>query len=189
MEEPTNPSEWLIALANKAKEMKYDWCVENEEMSDTPPILFGALATGEGFMMPDLLEGHPTETLPVLLNYLLHKMEEDGGVAKYEWLAYVVEGYFRPADEVADPEGYERGTMETEYKTNPASTVREGIIVTMFPWDGDALTVSVPFGMGDDGLPVFDEMTEIGSHGGGNIPDIFTAFRQFCEQRNNIRNN
>lgn len=185
-EEERSPQEILSAVVARAMEAKYELCVENKGIVDAPPLLIGELPNGDGFLMPDLLEGHPTDSLPLMLGALgegmANRMENDGSV-RWKWLAYVVEGYAKPATEL--PTEWERGDYETEYKTNPTTDVREGIIVSVFLWDGSAHGATVFYRYDDNGLPVYDtpEMTDDDDKGaslGGAVADLFWAFTQAC---------
>jgi hypothetical protein len=189
MEEIPTPQEVVEFVAEKAKFAKYAWCEDNEGMADAPPLLMGQFPDGSGFIMPDLMEGHPSDTLPKLLSALIEAMEEHNGSAEYSWLAYVVEGYYRPqTDEM--PDGWMRGDLEQEYKTNPVSDVREGIIVTVYPWDGESHAKTIPVSVGDNGLPVFGDISDEGiGIGGGVIPTIFEGFRKFCGIKVSAQNN
>ena len=69
-EEERSPQEILSAVVARAMEAKYELCVENKGIVDAPPLLIGELPNGDGFLMPDLLEGHPTDSLPLMLGAL-----------------------------------------------------------------------------------------------------------------------
>jgi hypothetical protein len=182
------PQEVLEFISEHAKEAKYAWCEDSGGMADAPPILMGQFPNGSAFMMPDLLEGHPTDTLPQLLSALIEAMEEHNGSTEYSWLAYVVEGYYRP-DTNEMPVGWQRGDLEQEYKDNPVSDVREGIVCTVYPWDGECQALTIPVSVGDNGLPVFGDFVNEGGIGGGTIPLIFEGFRKFCGIRLSAQNN
>lgn len=178
-----------MAVIQKAMEAKYELCVENKGMTDTPPLIIGEFPNGEGFICPDVLEGHPTDTLPVLLTGLLEAMTQTFGKPKFTWLAYVVEGYCKPnIDEM--PEGWERGDMEQEYKENPLTDIREGIIATVFPWEGTPLAETVLYRYNDNGLPEYEEpLGASEGTGGGTIPDIFSQFLAHCHKVVDATNN
>lgn len=189
-EEIPTPQEIMDFISASAKDAKYAWCKDSEGMADTPPMLMGQFPDGAGFMMPDLSEGHPTDHLPEMLSALLEAMEEKNGTAEYAWLAYVVEGYIKSSkDEM--PEDWKRGDLAQEYKENAGSEVREGIICTFYPWEGECLALTIPFVVGDNGLPVFDKTLEDDGAGvgGGTIPTIFEGFRKFCGIRVSAKNN
>jgi hypothetical protein len=192
MEEENSPEQVLAMVVEKAKQAKWILCEENGGIADAPPILFGEFANGDGFIAPDLMEGHPKDTLPVMLDGLLQGMTNQYGTPKFLWLAYVVEGYCRPAMTDEEMEKAQRGEMEEDYKQNPSTDVREGIIATVYPWDGEAIAQTLLYRYDDNGMPVFDEaddFQEVGKTGGGNIPDLFQMFITHCRRVVEAKNN
>ena len=187
-EEEQTPQEILAQVIARAMEVKYQMCVDNNGMCDTPPVLIGELPTGEGFIAPDYNDGHPTDTLPMMLSVLAEMMVDKFSSVRWNWLAYVVEGYASPSQNGELPEGWHRGMLEEEYKTNPTSDIREGLIVSIYSWDGDTNCVSVFYRYDDNGLPVFDEADEQGETG-GTIADIFKAFTMACHAYDSAPNN
>jgi hypothetical protein len=190
MEEEMTPTEILSAVVARAMEAKYGICEENNGMTDAPPTLVGELPSGDGFIMPDLMEGHPTDTLPLMLAGLAEGMVENFQSVRWKWLAYIVEGYAKPAGSVTEEElaNHDRGKYEEEYKTNPATDVREGIIVSVFPWDGTPIGATVFYRYDDRGLPVYDEPETMEAELHGNIADIFRAFTKACHAYQNAQN-
>lgn len=182
------PAELLSSIIAQAMEGKYELCVENKGMVDAPPTLLGELPDGAGFIMPDVLEGHPTDNLPMMLTALAEGLLERVGSVRWKWLAYIVEGYAKP-NLTALPENWERGQMEEEYKTNPATDIREGLIVTLFPWSGDALNATVFFTYDDNGLPVYEEPMTTQEQVGGLIADIFQSFTKACHIHETAQSN
>ena len=179
-EEEQTPQELLAQVVARAMEVKYQMCVDNNGMCDAPPVLIGELLTGEGFLVPDYNEGHPTDTLPMMLSAIAEMMLDKFSSVRWNWLAYVVEGYASPSLADETPEGWHRGMLEEEYKTNPTSDVREGLIVSMYSWDGSTNCATVFYRYDDKGLPIFDGDDEMLGVAGGNIADIFKAFTQAC---------
>jgi hypothetical protein len=188
-EEMRDPKEVLMAVIQKAMEAKYELCLENGGMFDSPPFLIGEFPNGDGFIAPDLMEGHPTDTLPVMLTGLLEGMTETYGTPKFQWLAYVCEGYCKPNIETM-PDDWQRGAMEQEYKENPLTDIREGIIATVFPWEGAPLADTVLYRYNDNGLPEYEEpLGSAEGTGGGAIPDIFAQFLAHCHKVVDAKNN
>lgn len=182
-EEERSPQEVLSLVVSRAMEAKYELCADNNGMTDAPALMLGELPNGDGFLMPDTLDGHPAEHLPLMLGALgeglANRMETEGSV-RWKWLAFVVEGYAKPATDNL-PDEWERGQYEEEYKTNPATDIREGIIVSVFCWDGTRMGATVFYRYDDNGLPVYEEPQLSDSNGlGGNISDIFVAFTEAC---------
>ncbi len=188
-EEEQTPQVILAQVVARAMEVKYQLCVDNNGMCDTPPVLIGELPTGEGFIAPDYNDGHPTDTLPLMLSVLAEMMHDKLSSVRWNWLAYVVEGYSNPnlGDEM--PEGWHRGMLEEEYKMNPVSEVREGLIISLYSWEGDSIGATVFYRYDDNGLPVYDEPNLSEQRMEGTIADIFTAFTQACNAFDSAPNN
>lgn len=181
-EEEQTPQEVLSAVVARAMEVKYEMCVDANGMCDAPPVLIGELPTGEGFIAPDYNDGHPSDNLPLMLSALAETMVDKFSSVRWKWLAYVVEGYAKPNVEDVNnlPDGWHRGLMEEEYKTNPTTDVREGLIVSLFPWEGKPIGTTVFYRYNDNGLPMYDEPEFVDGELGGVIAEIFTAFTKAC---------
>lgn len=188
-EEEQTPLELLAQVVARAMEVKYEMCVDNNGMCDSPPILLGEWATGEGFIAPDYNEGHPTDTLPMMLSVLAQMMDDKFSSVRWNWLAYVVEGYSNPNLADIPREGWHRGMLEEEYKTNPTSDVREGLIVSMYSWEGESIGATVFYRYDDNGLPVYDEPNLSEQRMEGTVAEIFTAFTQMCHALSSAPNN
>ena len=188
-EEEQTPQELLAQVVARAMEVKYEMCVDNNGMCDSPPVLLGELPTGEGFIAPDYNDGHPTETLPMMLSVLAEMMNDKFSSVRWNWLAYVVEGYASPSLGGEMPEGWHRGMLEEEYKMNPTSDVREGLIVSMYSWEGESIGATVFYRYDDNGLPVYDEPNLSEQRMEGTIAEIFTAFTEACHAFDSAPNN
>lgn len=168
-------NELMSKIIETAKEMKSELCDEHKGPADGTPIILGVAKGGEPFLMPDILDGHPTDNLALLLQQLSSALKEKHGTMEWEWLAYIVEGYINE-----DAQEFERGLMERDFKNNPASTVKESIIASLFTWNGENIVQSVTYTYGDDGLPVWDTVMD-SDEAIGIVPFIFTSFRTFCQ--------
>lgn len=182
-----NPSELLARIAETAKETKLELCQEHGGPADGMPILLGLDPVGTPFMLPDVLEGHPTDNLAVILNLLAQKLNEKNETMKWEWLAYIVEGYLNDSPTVEELDAHERGDYERDYKNNPASTVKEGLIITLFTWEGDSACATIVYHYGDDGMPVWENTLEPDEEPMGLVPDIFRNFRTFCQYEGDMK--
>jgi len=181
-----NPTELLSRIAETAKETKLELCQEHGGPADGMPILLGLDPTGTPFMIPDVLEGHPTDNLGVILGLLSEKLSEKNDTMRWEWLAYIAEGYLNDSPTLNELDTHERGDYERDYKNNPASTVKEGVIITMFTWDGDSACTTLVYHYGDDGMPVWEEALETDEAPQGLVPDIFRNFHAYCEHEGDI---
>lgn len=181
-----NPTELLARIAETAKETKYELCQEHGGPADGMPVLLGMDSVGTPFMLPDVLEGHPTDNLGIILNLLANKLDEKNETMRWEWLAYIVEGYLNDVPDENFLENHERGEYERDYKNNPASTVREGIIVTLFTWEGESACTTLVYHYGDDGMPVWLESLETDESPQGLVPEIFGQFRAYCHHEGDL---
>lgn len=190
MEEEQTPEQILAQVVIRAMEVKYEMCVDNNGICDSPPVLLGEVATGEAFIAPDYNEGHPTDTLPMMLAGIAEAMVNQFSSVRWKWLAYVVEGYSNPLHQGDKmPEKWHRGFYEEEYKTNPITDVREGLIVSLYSWDGSTNGTTVFYRYNDKGLPVFDDINEMQGVLAGNIAEIFKAFTMMCHDYDSASNN
>ena len=169
--------ELIDKVVETAKEMKFSLCEQEKGPADGEPIIVGVAKGGEPFVMPDTLDGHPTDNLPLLLMYLANTLREKNGTMEWEWLAYIVEGYL---NETHKDDDFERGVLERDFKTNPSSEVKETIIANLYMWNGENKVQSVVYSYGDDGLPVWGEPVDA-DETEGLVPSIFKAFRTFCQ--------
>jgi hypothetical protein len=119
-----------------------------------------------------VIKGNPIEILPMAWRHIL-----DDGVP--EFVMFMVEGY---ASNKISIEGYRRGEMESDFKSNPDSSVKE--VITLQAVDvktGEQMTAVVSYSYGDDGLPEFDEPNVGACEGEAlncNVPNIFKACRE-----------
>lgn len=164
-------------ILRAAVEAKEGVCEEHKGPKDVEPFICGVAKGGEPFAMPDTLDGHPSENLPLLLMYLANALNDKNGTMEWEWLAYIVEGYVHEAD---DEDDFQRGQLERDFKNNPASAVKESMIANLYMWDGDNKVQSITYSYGDDGMPVWGEPVNA-EETKGMVPFIFDSFRTFCQ--------
>jgi hypothetical protein len=109
-------------------------------------------------------------------------------IRPFSFLLLCVEGYMKSPDPDEEGNGWmgemnREGTFEKDYKENPFSTVREGIILTAVDWSGKHIwNVSAMYRYDDNGVPVFDDeptciCSEVDENEevGGRIPDHLLA--------------
>jgi len=174
-------TELLRRIVETAKEMKVEMCQAHGGPADNGPVILGSDSAGTPFLIPDTMEGHPTDNLGVILGLLSEKLSEKNDTMRWDWLAYIVEGYLNGSPAVDEVDTHERGNYARDYKENPASTVKEGLIVSMFTWNGDSDCTTLVYHYGDDGMPVWEEALGTDEAPQGLIPDIFRNFRTYCE--------
>ena len=175
----------LENIGRECQEYKTDLCLQNGGPDDGLPFILGTDCNGMPFVIADTLDGHPTDNLPILLNKIIGGLQEKNETMRWDWLAYVVEGYANGGDnetvgEVETLDAFERGSLERDFKTNPSSQVKEGVIVTVFTWEGDSACRTMLYHYGDDGMPVWDEPMDGDEPPEGLVPFIFRTFRTFC---------
>lgn len=169
-------------IATYVKDSKVDACKEDGGPADLPAVIFGRDVNGQPFILPDTMNGHPTDNLPIMLQVLSDGLDEKNSTMKWEFLAYVVEGY------LGEPDGTppERGALAHEYKTKADTKIKEAIIITLIMWDGESLCHTYPYRYGDDGLPMWDEEIVGDEAPVGLVPFIFETFRTFCHYEGDL---
>jgi hypothetical protein len=178
-------TEILEGIGKECKDYKTELCVEGGGPADGAPFILGADYKGTPFLIPDTLDGHPTDNLPIILNAILKGLEEKNGTMRWDWLAYVVEGYANGGENDL-PEDWERGSLERDFKNNPSSQVKEGIIITAYTWEGESACRTMLYHYGDDGLPVWEEPVDADEAPDGLVPFIFNTFRTFCANEGDL---
>lgn len=168
----------LDNIASLSMYFKNSLCEEQGGPADGSPMILGADMNGENFVIPDVLDGHPTDNLPIILSSVMEGLREKNDSLKWDWIAYVVEGYTNSAE---NPEDYERGAMEQDFKNNPSSTVREAVIVTLYTWENESACRTLMYTYGDDGMPIWSEPTDADEPPAGIVPFILETFRKFCQ--------
>lgn len=182
-----NITETLDDLTEAARGTKHDLCEASGGPADPPPIIVGKDSKGVPFMMLDTLEGHPTDNLGFILNEIANKLDEKNETMRWEWLAYIVEGYAKRNPDENEAKNHERGTYERDFKNNPSSDVSEGIIITIFTWEGESVCRTQLYHYGDDGLPVWSESIDPEHAPEGLIPEIFHGFTIYCKHEGDVR--
>ena len=80
-------------------------------------------------------------------------------VRKFLFVAMMGEGYHREASDVEEAKDYERGDMKSDFENNPASSVKEAIVINAINWTGKNLFSRVVTYVYDDfGVPKFGEV-------------------------------
>ena len=159
---------------HRAKFAKTEMC-KDDAMSDNPAILLvGTVSTPDDNSDHDgaisfQQEYNTSKPYRVALIPLMHRDDVVDCIEdivkhlkpqKFSFIALAAEGYFREArkDEDFFPENYSKGDMETEYKENPFTDIREALIVTAIDWECQHLySCHLPYRYDDNGVPVYDE--------------------------------
>lgn len=175
---------------------KKELCKE-EPMTDNPGILFFVAESNETNPEHEACLEYQAELgldkpYHVAMVPLIHKEDvvdclEDivraMPVTKFDYLIIAVEGYSRSQE---SPE-YERGSMEEEFRTNPFTDVREGIIITAIDWSATTLFSNIATYTYDDvGVPQFDEPMELAQKVTeesemGRIPDTLISICRYMD--------
>lgn len=188
-------------VLNRVCYAKTEMC-KDEPMQDNPPLLLIAMESNEDNPDHDGALEYQKEnnlSLPyhIAVVPLIHKenvLEAYDEVVHalpirpFSFLLLCVEGYMR--NDVSDAEETEwagdvdrNRLFEKDYKENPFSTVREGIVFTAVDWSGSHIwNVTSLYRYDDKGVPVFDDeptctVSEVDENEevGGRIPDHLLA--------------
>ncbi len=183
-------------VLNRICYAKTEMC-KREPMQDNPPLLMIDLESNEDNPEHDeTLEYQKDNNLSLPYHIavvpLIHKdnvLEAYDEVVHalpirpFSFLLLCVEGYMREAVSDEEMNEWTNGTNEKDFKENPFSTVREGIILTAVDWSGKHIwNVSAMYRYDDNGVPVFDNeptctCSEVDEDEevGGRIPDHLLA--------------
>jgi hypothetical protein len=183
-------------LLNRAVFAKTEMC-KDEPMQDSPPLLLVAVESNE--TNPDhdacldyqqefsLSKPYHLAMIPLIHKEDIYDAFEDVvkalPIRPFDFIMVLVEGYAKQDMTDEEAQNHDRGDFEKDYKENPFSTVREGIILTAVDWNATCVwSITSMYRYDDHGLPVFDEepMCSVGnvnpeaeSH--GKLPDALLA--------------
>jgi hypothetical protein len=150
----------------RAMYAKTEMCKE-EPMSDNPPMLLVGYNKENVEEKTRLTIGDDDDSeMQIGMVPLIHKddvreclVDAIGAIPtqKFEFLILAVEGY---KDEMSEdlPEGWSRGDLAKDFKENPFTTVREGVIVSGVDWEHKyAINGACTYSYDDKGVPQFGE--------------------------------
>ncbi len=183
-------------LLNRAIFAKTEMC-KDEPMSDNPPLFLVAVESND--TNPDhdscveyqqefsLSKPYHLAMIPLIHKEDIYDAYEDVvkslPIRPFEFLVIAVEGYAKLEMTPEDFANHDRGAFEKEYKENPFSTVREGLILTAVDWNASAVwSITRLYRYDDHGIPVFDEEPSCQTcevnpdeEGNGRLPDALLA--------------
>lgn len=167
----------LKDLLHRSVYAKTEMC-KDEPMSDNPPLFLVAFESTEEnheeheaclINQQELFLSKPYQ---VAMVPLIHKEDMYDAyddvvrslpVRKFEFIAVVVEGYGKDMSQETDESEeshipMQKGDLEKEYKENPFTDVREGIMMSAVDWGMTGLWgVANMYRYDDMGVPTFDE--------------------------------
>jgi len=166
----------LTDLLHRSVYAKTEMCKE-EPMSDNPPLFLVAFESVEEneeeheACLINQQELSLSKPYQVAMVPLIHKEDMYDAyddvvralpVRKFEFIAVVVEGYGKDMSQETDESEakvpIQKGDLEKEYKENPFTDVREGIMMSAVDWGMTGLWgVANMYRYDDMGVPTFDE--------------------------------
>lgn len=180
-------------LLNRAIYAKTEMCKE-EPMSDSPPLFLVAVESNDTNPEHEACLDYQQEfslskpyhlaMIPLIHKDDIYDAYEDVvkalPIRKFEFVVMLVEGYAKSdmtADEVSQ---HDTGSFEKDYKENPFSDVREGIMLSAVDWDATGIwNVASLYRYDDFGVPTFDDepvcTVASVSEGNGRMPDALLA--------------
>jgi hypothetical protein len=79
-------------------------------------------------------------------------------IRPFDFIVMLVEGYAKSDMTEEEARNHDRGDFEKEYKENPFSNVREGIMMTAVDWNATNIwSIASLYRYDDHGVPEFDE--------------------------------
>lgn len=183
-------------LLERTAYAKREMC-KAEPMTDSPPLFIVAVESDES--NPDheacleyqqefsLSKPYHLAMVPLIHREDIYEAFEDVvkalPIRPFEFLVLIVEGYHKEEMSPEEMATHDHGDFEKDYKDNPFSTVREGIIMTAVDWNASAIwNISSLYRYDDHGIPEFDMEpfcamstvdTERDTH--GRMPDTLLA--------------
>ena len=183
-------------LLNRAIFAKTEMC-KDEPMSDNPPLFLVAVESNDTNPDHDACVDYQQEfslskpyhlaMIPLIHKEDIYDAYEDVvkalPIRPFEFLVIAVEGYAKSEMTPEELANHDRGAFEKDYKENPFSTVREGLMLTAVDWNASAVwSISALYRYDDHGIPVFDEepmchTCEVNTddEGNGRLPDALLA--------------
>jgi hypothetical protein len=149
---------------------------KDEPMSDNPPLFLVAFESIEEnneeheACLINQQELSLSKPYQVAMVPLIHKEDMYDAyddvvrslpVRKFEFIAVVVEGYGKDLSQETDQSEVKKmnkGDLEKEYKENPFTDVREGLMMSAIDWNMTGVWgVANMYRYDDTGVPIFDE--------------------------------
>lgn len=156
-ENEINNQELLYTLKDfmsRSMYAKTEMCKE-EPMSDCPPIAIvshGDKDDDSIAVIPLIHSGDVREALSDVISAM--------PVQKFNYMALSLEGYHDTALDGKMPDDYERNDLAKDFKENPFTTVREGLIINGVDWEHKySITGHVEYTYDDRGVPSFGEVS------------------------------
>ncbi len=165
----------LTDLLYRSVYAKTEVC-KDEPMSDNPPLFLVAFESIEEnneeheACLINQQELSLSKPYQVAMVPLIHKEDMYDAyddvvrslpVRKFEFIAVVVEGYGKDLSQEADQSEVKKmnkGDLEKEYKENPFTDVREGLMMSAVDWNMTGVWgVANMYRYDDMGVPMFDE--------------------------------
>ncbi len=183
-------------LLNRAVFAKTEMCKE-EPMQDSPPLLLIAVESNDTNPDHDMCLDYQQEhslskpyhiaMIPLIHKEDIYEAYEDVvkalPIRPFDFIVLLVEGYSKTDLTPEEYAKHDRGDFEKDYKENPFSDVREGIIMCAVDWNGTGIwNVSSLYRYDDHGIPVFDDepacyatALDEDSESNGRMPDTLIA--------------
>lgn len=183
-------------LLMRAIHAKTELC-KDEPMQDSPPLFFVAVESNEGNPDHDLCVDYQQEfslskpyhlaMVPLIHKEDIYEAFEDVvkslPIRPFDFIVMLVEGYAKAEMTEEEVANHDRGAFEKDYKENPFSQVREGIMLTAVDWNATSVwSIASLYRYDDHGVPMFDEepmcttsMVDTEQDSMGRMPDALLA--------------
>jgi hypothetical protein len=183
-------------LLNRAIYAKTEMC-KDDPMQDSPPLFLVAVESDDS--NPDheacvdyqhefsLSKPYHLAMIPLIHQEDIYDAYEDVvkalPIRPFDFLVLLVEGYAKSEMTEEEVMNHDRGDFEKDYKENPFSDVREGIMMTAVDWNATSVwSIASLYRYDDQGVPEFDEepmcttcTVDTESETNGRIPDTLLA--------------
>lgn len=183
----------LKEAMTRVKYAKTEMCMQ-EPMSDNPAMLlvaYRADAENEPKMTVGDSSSYKMGLIPLIhaddVRECLVDVIGSLPAEKLEFMILCVEGY-HDTDPNNTGKQYDRGDMEKDFRTNPFTTVKEGLVVSGVDWEGEyAVNGHCTYSYDDNGVPAFDSDDNWGeiqiSEDTGFLTYVMASACRFLEKR------
>ena len=169
----------LENVVQATKQLKQDICNDQNGPADIQAVMKIDFPNESPLIVPVVGKKEPMENLKDALSLVLAFRKDNHQSYEFESIVFVTEGFMTVCQEI--PVEYQKGQLQEEYATNPASDVVQCVLIHLFNWDCSSEMAILKYYYNDYGKPVFEQEEILGQKAAGNVITILQSFRAFCK--------